>query len=325
MSDIIGGLGIGLTGNLLNFALGLNREEIAANRQYSMSEQAADNADRRTRKLYSDFMSPDALLQQYKQAGLSPSLMFGGGGVGGQTPSGAQGAGSHQGSTFTPIDPMTGAQLELIKAEANKANAEAETIKGDNARGKAEIEQLIADTENTKIQTEYTRVQANIAKIDEAIAEATKGNRIEISDYELRRTVEDVNYLVESTKGQKLSNKVNEETLNDQIQQVRTETYRKVIECKLIQLESELKEEQISLTQSQIQDIASQIATRADEIQIKAHEYELNRQNTEFNWNIETSRLVIETEMKLKELGVKKAEIATRIATTLTGAVLLKH
>lgn len=88
---------------------------------YRYGEMSADNADRRARKMYMDLESPEALLEQYKKAGLSPSLMFDGGGIGGQTPTGAQGSGATGTSTQTfGIDPLNAAQIHLMEAQAKK-------------------------------------------------------------------------------------------------------------------------------------------------------------------------------------------------------------
>lgn len=87
-----GGINAGL--GVINNWLASNREQNARYDNFFLNEKAADKADARTRSLYNDLQSPKALLQQYKEAGLSPSLMFGGGGIGGQLAQGAQGQGA---------------------------------------------------------------------------------------------------------------------------------------------------------------------------------------------------------------------------------------
>jgi len=98
---------------------------------YMYNEMSAENADVRTRALYNDFYSPAALMRQYKEAGLSPSLMFGGTpGQGGQ--SGAQGNGSGGLQTpYYPISAMEAAQMGLTLAETKKTEAEKENVIAD--------------------------------------------------------------------------------------------------------------------------------------------------------------------------------------------------
>lgn len=143
MWGFLAGLVTSIFGALLNNKFGQQRESDAREENYFFGEQSAQNADARTRALYSDLQSPQALAQQYKDAGLSPSLMFGGGGVGGQTTQGAQGAGAAGVSPTTfGIDPLAGAQLDLIKAQTAKTNAETDAI---NKKTPVEIKELLSN------------------------------------------------------------------------------------------------------------------------------------------------------------------------------------
>lgn len=98
---------------------------------YKYNEMAAENADKRTRALYNDIYSPQALMRQYKQAGLSPSLMFGGTpGQGGM--SGAQGAGPAGPQTpIFGVNALEGAQIANIIAQTEKTKAETANINKD--------------------------------------------------------------------------------------------------------------------------------------------------------------------------------------------------
>lgn len=111
----------------------LSRQQTMEDRRqnYLYNEAAANNADLRTRALYNDFYSPEALLRQYKEAGLSPSIMFGGTpGQGGMA--GAQGAGSSgQQSIYYPINLLEAAQVELTNEQTKKTKAETQNIQAD--------------------------------------------------------------------------------------------------------------------------------------------------------------------------------------------------
>lgn len=111
----------------------LSRQQSEYDRQenYRLNELAAGASDQRTRALYNDFYSPKALMKQYKEAGLSPSILFGGTpGQGGST--GSQGGGpAGPSSTFMPLSLMEAAQVANIQAQTKKTQAETRNINED--------------------------------------------------------------------------------------------------------------------------------------------------------------------------------------------------
>lgn len=112
--------------NLLGLGIGNYNREL----NYYYSEKQAENADKRTRALYADLYSPQALMQQYKKAGLSPSLMFGGTpGQGGM--SGAQGASAAVNTPYMPMSLLEAAQIKQLEAETEKTKAETSNISQD--------------------------------------------------------------------------------------------------------------------------------------------------------------------------------------------------
>lgn len=128
------------------------REQQARQENYAYGEMQAKNADARTRALYNDFYSPEALKRQYQEAGLSPALMFGGTpGQGGQ--SGSMGSSAAVHPTYSPISILEAAQAANIMAQTKKTEAETKTITGENERGLAEIANLWS-------QNGYTEVSA---------------------------------------------------------------------------------------------------------------------------------------------------------------------
>lgn len=135
------GMGLNAGIGLINNRLAEQQATAAREANYHYGELAAQNADTRTRALYKDLYSPKALMKQYKEAGLSPSMMFGGTpGQGGMA--GAQGTGTAgQPTAYMPISLMEGAQLEMLKAQAEKTKAETENVK--------------ANTEKTNVEKEY--------------------------------------------------------------------------------------------------------------------------------------------------------------------------
>lgn len=111
----------------------LSRQQSDYDRQenYRLNELAAGAADQRTRALYNDFYSPSALMKQYKEAGLSPSLLFGGTPGQGGT-SGAQGGGpGGPQSSFMPLSLIESAQVANINAQTEKTKEETKNIAKD--------------------------------------------------------------------------------------------------------------------------------------------------------------------------------------------------
>lgn len=126
---------LGIAQTVINNQEAAERAREDRRENYKYGEMAADNADRRTRALYGDFYSPAALKRQYQEAGLSPSLMFGGTPGQGGT-SGAQGSGASGIQTqYMPLDivnaALGAAQIANIKAQTKKTEAETGNIQQD--------------------------------------------------------------------------------------------------------------------------------------------------------------------------------------------------
>lgn len=146
---IIGGAA-SVAGSVINNQLAGQRTDIDRRQNYLYGEMQADAADRRTRALYNDLYSPGALLRQYKEAGLSPSLMFGGTpGQGGTT--GAMGSNAGIQTPYMPLSMLEAAQIANITAQTK--NVEADTEKKE------------AETSNVKIDT----IRQEIAKYVEEL------------------------------------------------------------------------------------------------------------------------------------------------------------
>lgn len=144
--------------------LAKEREDIARKENYRLGEMAAQNADARTRALYHDLQSPQALLQQYKDAGLSPSLMFASGGAGGATPAhAAQGTGAAGISPTTfGMDLLQGAQLAAINAQTEKTKAETANISKDTDLKTLEVK--LNELSFTKYKDEQELLQLGLDK-----------------------------------------------------------------------------------------------------------------------------------------------------------------
>lgn len=154
--------------------------EHAASVNYGYGEMSADSADARTRALYSDLYSPEAKVQQLKNAGLSVGLMYGQGGQGGtSSTAGAQGQGAGGQQGKQPLGILQSAELGLMAAQAKKLNAEANNIEGDTAK-KAEETQKLKD-EQEKIRQEVKNLEG-----EKALQGWAQRQVMTISDSELK-------------------------------------------------------------------------------------------------------------------------------------------
>lgn len=210
------------------YAKKLAQEDRAEN--YYYNEQAAINADARARKMYNDIYSPEALLNQYYKAGLSPSLMFGGTpGQGGTT--GAQGAGAGGPMTqFTPrqmygIDPLVGAQIANLLAEANKTNKEAEQIE---PLSESQIVKNLADAGHAEAAEAALKAQTAGQELDNYIKQETK----EASIYQICAYAEKAAFesekMYHEMRSAKVLAEVDEATYQQQVK-IRIETLNNLI------------------------------------------------------------------------------------------------
>jgi len=134
-----------------------------------------------------DYTNAENQVKHYENAGLNVGLMYGGNGAGGTLSSGS-GGGATGGTAPTPENPgimgiqlaQLQSQVELNKALANKANAEA------TKTGGVDTESTIASTGLTKMNTENAKLESQlrsqglevtldtlIANRDKAVAESS--------------------------------------------------------------------------------------------------------------------------------------------------------
>lgn len=145
--------------NLLGLGIGnYNREQ-----NYYYGERQAENADKRTRALYADLHSPQALMRQYKEAGLSPSLMFGGTPGQGGT-SGAMGSSAAVNTPYMPMSLLEAAQIKQLEAETEKTKAETSNISQDTKL--KELQENWQRMQNQEHSVEFDLSTLNVRNTD---------------------------------------------------------------------------------------------------------------------------------------------------------------
>lgn len=269
MDPLIGGLATGVIngamnifGSALNNSLAAEREETARQKNYQLNELAAENADRRTRALYNDLQSPKALLEQYKEAGLSPSLMFGGSGAGGSVTQAAQGAGvAGINPKIFGVSPIDAAQINALNAQARKANAEADTESGINERGAAQIKNLIADTNNKTLKAVYQEYENSLAEIETTVEASLQETKI-------KNYVTQTEYLMHITRSAKVKGDIDEKTEQEIINYLHERTLNVAADTLLKKSQKRLNESNIAINAKQCENLISQINTRTKQLEI---------------------------------------------------------
>lgn len=255
-------MGAAIMSGAVNNAFAQAQHENSIRKNYYYGELAAQNADARTRALYNDLQSPKALLQQYQEAGLSPSLMFsGGGGQGAQPSAGAQGSGGNgpiaQTYGIDLANAMSqGAQTKLMMAEANKANAEAEQIRNYGGQeAEARIAELLASAGIKDAQRQMVIVQTRIT-------EATEADTIQQMSYattKLYKQIEELTYRIASAKAQ---SEVDTATINDRIKAVQINNEVLEATANNILSKTKLQEAERELVKAKVIEISNEIAQK---------------------------------------------------------------
>jgi len=192
-SNWLNGLGtaVGIGGNLLGMFSGNTNQK----RQYGQQKELMDLQNKYQRELNQqgadlqfdmwNKTNYGAQLEHMKSAGLNPALMYGMGGGGGST-TGNQGGGNQsmggveQQKNMGIEGAMAMAQLELMKSQANKLEAEASSIRGEEGtKGASEIAKLIQETGTEAERTKLTRIQTLVEQAKET-TEKAKANNIKI-------------------------------------------------------------------------------------------------------------------------------------------------
>lgn len=146
--------GVGVIGNIAGIGASSNLN--SRNRRWQSAE--AEKAYKRQREFYQDFSSPQAMMEQYRYAGINPSYVMQNGSYNASSPS-VQQANTPQifdvGEQITQGTSKVAQLIQnanLVKSQTNKNNAEANNI---NLKTPKELEKLGYDTDTAKAISHY--------------------------------------------------------------------------------------------------------------------------------------------------------------------------
>lgn len=192
-----------------------------------------------------------AQIQQLKEAGLNPGLLYGMGGAGGQS----VGAGIAQASGGQAAQPMPIQPMEIGIQNAQRALIEAQTenIKADTAnkpiegeKKTAEVKDITQGIENKKAQEALTKVQTQIADLERRLKGETLNEQIEIIDWTSQRALAELDKIVRE-------NIVDKATMNDRIAMVKTELAIKALMPELLKAQTTTEKGKPAIQQKELQ------------------------------------------------------------------------
>ena len=250
--------------------------------QYGTNEEAAQNADIRTRALYNDLQSPEAKREQLEKAGMSVGLMYGQGGMGGTLPNGAQAqaATPQNYGRFAP-NPIVGAQEAQIIANATKTAAETDLLKQEKKNKQVEEknawkdldikdkQMIIMDNQVEEIQQGIKESQQRIDNMLEEKINLLETRKDIQASAELKKAQADYNNSLKKLTDIKIEWEPKQQEA--QLKNIKALTAQYNAATKKLIAEAKLTEEQTNLLKKQSNDLVKKLSN-----EILLQEYELN-------------------------------------------------
>lgn len=238
----------------------------------AFNRQSAEIANAETRRQYWDLYSPQAKVNQLKQAGLSVGLMYGGSGMGGGGSTAAQAGSSNAiAPTIQPtfMNDILGsmiagagapseiakraAETEGTKAETNKTNTEIsaieQSIKESNQRIKeseASIEKIIAEAQTEQerkigqgLQNRHSEIDIENAKLELDFNKATFKDKQNLIHTSLDKMMKEYDILDEQLKQEKVNTEYAEQMKKEEIKNLQASRNKMVAETALTWMKTE--------------------------------------------------------------------------------------
>lgn len=217
--------------------------DIQAQNQMMLNQQAKDLS----LDLWMD-TNAKAQMEQLEKAGLNPALMYGQSGPGGTTATGS-GGGASGGAAPQVTHPyldisnaieasLASAKKKLLENQALKEEAEARSIMGEEGTlGAAQIANLLQDVKSKKAVQTLTELKSDMQRVENRIINATEKNAIKMVEVELSSGLA----MLKSLEAQ---GEIDQATVQDKIDIIRSESVRMVLSNKEIQARTGLLDSQ---------------------------------------------------------------------------------
>lgn len=291
--------------------------------QNRYNEQMAKNNQQRNKDLW-DYTNYENQKQHIKNAGLNPALMYGMGGGGGVSASGAQGQGVTQ-PTDRSVEmglkqqglglqlASIASQVELNKSQAEKNKAEADKIAGvDTEVQKATMENIIAQTSNEKIKKGLIYADTRLKDAMEEITRS-KVNEVEWNIKNLMKSLEIADKNIEATG---LDNELKSRTMEANVKQAE-ETLKNTMADTLVKYsQGRLNKVQAEAITEQVKQGWSNIGIKITEKEQGWQQLEQQAQKIMNDLKLGEKGLDIQQQNVIKDYILGFGQMATQILTT---------
>lgn len=306
----VGGQLLGGLGEQIGFGIGeltgynkkiakrqVEQQQKLTDQQVTAQKELAQNAKNLEYQQWLDTNYP-AQVQQLKEAGLNPALVYGSAGEGGTTGAGGQGSAtggtaSDETSRKLANQGTTGLGIQLRKAEAEIANIEADTEKKkgvDTEKTKTEIKNienataLIAEQTNSEvIKRQGLELQNEFQKITNKIKEATKEDEIRTIFENWRKVRSETAKLNNEIQGLLVDNEIKNEAKSEIVKAYKLENER-------IATDIILKRSQKNVNDAEVRSQITKIQQEWEKIAQKYKDQEIDEKKIEAS--IESSKIM---------------------------------
>lgn len=275
--------------------------EFNRGRNFYYNEKAAKNADSRQRKQYDELYSPQATLEQYAAAGLSPSMMMSGGqpAVGQSSAQGNQSSGI-QGAypSGQIIDPLEMAQIKNIMAATKKTEAETLKIGAETEFTLTNIIKANEETKNIKqtrilleMQTTGQELENLGKQLQNEITEESKEDILKQIQIQTEKLQRESDKIKKQNKALDLENQLTQETYTTRVKQI-TANYNQTIAA------TAKAYSDIELNEQQIESLIENVAIA-----------KFNSRTQRLSANAQTNFYIDQVEQWAKENGIAVATL----------------
>lgn len=302
--------------------------------QNRYNEQMAKNNQQRNKDLW-DYTNYENQKQHIKNAGLNPALIYGMGGGGGVSASGAQGQGVTQ-PTDRSVEmklkqqglglqlASIASQVALNKSQAEKNKVEANKIAGvDTEAQKATIDNLIAQTSNEKAKKGLILGQIRVTDAEEELkrnmADWTK-DKADETRWNIKSLQKGIDKLAEEINGMKLDNELKERTIDNKVKESSLTLQNLMSEILLKGSQRKVNEEQAKAIPAQILQGWEELTKKGKALIIQKEQMEAYAQDVINRYELGKKGLDIEEQKLVKDIVLGMLEIASKGAGAALGA-----
>lgn len=295
------GAGLGMASNIATSYIDRQTAKQNAELQYKYGEMAAENAQNRALAMY-DYQfnknTPKEQRRMLEEAGLSASLMYGGGGVSGAgsmaSAEGAQGTGANvQQTNAKGLDPLVLLQGQALSTQIEKTKQEIENMRIQGEKQKEETRSIKWETDFKESMKETLKRSMN--------TDADSKELFYVKELWQAQGVENEDFVYKTDEGRIVKINANSPMVKKAVGDLSEQTARTILAeaqagkevnaAALLVAERMLKEQEVKHYVDEIAIKWRMLRVQEQNASTNAFNAETNRMH-EFNWNdIETQKL----------------------------------